>query len=95
MAFIAEWTIGIVSYIFFVLLSGLIFGMLGGYSDGIFLFIHEEWVGSGRQVGWILGTVTAVIGIPLGWVRPNDKKFSFPAPRDPCCKETCCLSTSK
>ena len=82
MAFIADWTIAIVSYIFFVLLSGLIFGMLGGYADGIFLFIHEEWVGSGRQVGWILGTVTAVIGIPLGWVRPNDKKFSFPTPRD-------------
>jgi hypothetical protein len=33
MAFIADWTIAIVSYIFFVLLSGLIFGMLGGYAD--------------------------------------------------------------
>ena len=56
MAFVAEWTIAIVSYIF-VLLSGLIFGMLGGYADGIFLFIHEEWVSSGRQVG-----VTLVAG---------------------------------
>lgn len=76
-----EWVIAIGGYVFSVLALGLVGGMFGGFIDLALSFLNQQWVGQGRQCGWILGAVVGAIGLPLGWVRPDDKKFSFPAPR--------------
>ncbi len=78
--FLAHWVFTICAYSFYVLLLALVGGMLGGFLDFALVWVNRQWAGYGTQVGWVLGAVLAAIGLPLGWVRPNDKKFSFPSP---------------
>lgn len=76
-----EWLIAIGEYVFTVLIVGLAGGYFGQLLDGGLYFVHEDWVGRGRQWGWGLAAVVAAIGLPLGWVRRDGKKFSIPSPR--------------
>ncbi|MBM4090495.1 MAG: hypothetical protein FJ276_13895 [Planctomycetes bacterium] len=78
--FLFSWTFAIGSYVFFVLLLGLIGGMFGGVIDVALSLLNLPWRGHGMQCGWTLGAVVAAIGLPLGWVRPNERRFSFPRP---------------
>ncbi|MBN1854603.1 MAG: DUF3592 domain-containing protein [Pirellulales bacterium] len=79
--FFFSWAFAICEYLFFVLLLGLVCSMFATIVDVILIFVTDHWDGYGRQSGWVLGVVVGAIGLPLGWVRPNDKKFSFPTPR--------------
>ncbi|MFH1923230.1 MAG: DUF3592 domain-containing protein [Planctomycetota bacterium] len=80
--FLFAWVIAIGGYLFVVLALGLVGSMLiGGVVDAVLWFLNEQWVGLGRQCGWLLGGLVGAIGLPLGWVRPDGKKFSFPAPK--------------
>ena len=76
-----EWLIAVGEYVFTALIAGLAGGYFGQLLDGGLYFIHEEWVGRGRQWGWVTAAVVAAIGLPLGWVRRDGKKFSIPSPR--------------
>ena len=76
-----EWVIAIGEYVVTVLVVALVGGMLGQFADVGLSLVGETWVGQGRTWGWMLGAVSAAIGLPLGWVRRDGKKFSFPSPR--------------
>ncbi|MEX2306577.1 MAG: hypothetical protein WD738_03245 [Pirellulales bacterium] len=76
-----EWLLAVGQYVFVVLLLGLVGGYLGTFVDGGLSLLREEWGGRGREWGWVLGAVLAAIGLPLGWIERDGKKFSFPSPR--------------
>jgi len=83
LAFAAEWGLKLVCYVFFILAFALAGAYFGSFVDPLLRHIGQEGVGHGRCAGWMLGALTAAIGLPMGWVKIGGKRFSFPrrAPR--------------
>jgi hypothetical protein len=79
--YVLDWTFAIGELAFTILASGLVGGIFGGFIDAALVFIYEEWAGYGRMAGWTAGAVSTAIGMPLGWVRGDVKKWSLPSPR--------------
>ncbi len=73
-----EWLFAIGGYIFALLLGGIVGAYLGGLLDGLLYVSVPEWTGSGRQIGWLLGFGLTAIGLPLGWVRIDGRRFRWP-----------------
>jgi hypothetical protein len=78
--YVLDWTLALGVIAFASLASGLVGGITGGFIDAALAFIQNEWVGYGRMLGWTTGAVGTVIGMPLGWARSDDKKWSLPSP---------------
>jgi hypothetical protein len=76
-----DWLFAIGQYLFGIAVISLIGAYLGLVVDAGLSFAGAAWVGSARPVGWVLGAVFAAIGIPLGWIRSDGKRFSLPSPR--------------
>ena len=70
-----------VQYVVGILLCGLVAGHVGGFVLAILTGFGADSIVRGRQWGWIAGAVVAAVGLPLGWIRPDNKRFSFPSPR--------------
>jgi hypothetical protein len=80
--YVLDWTFALGELAFTVLAVGLVAGIFGGFIDAALALRKNEWVGYGRMVGWTAGAVSTAIGMPLGWVRSDDKKWSLPSPRN-------------
>lgn len=73
-----EWLFAIGGYVFALFLGGIVGAYLGTMLDGLVYLVAPEWTGSGRQIGWLACVGLTAIGLPLGWVRIDGKRFRWP-----------------